>query len=201
MTNDGWSKEWPKNTIWPCGSPSGSKTDPMPKEMLNIKGQYGKFNTEPKEWPTHLTFKDVGKEAFEQQWPDPTPNPTTDPEGFVESLGDKLGWPVHTGIDLGAGDSQTVLTTFEDGVIKHRVVTAEELYKKEYNNKVPPHDPYTNPNAHIYHECACGAILDPGTKSFAALNNAASNAGWKIRWKQSGEGYQAFCVKCGKDVE
>lgn len=72
---------------------------------------------------------------------------------------------------------------------------------KEYNNKVPTHDPYTNPNAHIYYECSCGAILDPGTKSFASLNNAASENGWKVRWNKNGQGYQPFCVKCGEEVE
>ena len=73
--------------------------------------------------------------------------------------------------------------------------------EKEYNNKMPTHDPYTNPNAQVYYECKCGVILDPGTKSFAALNNAASDKGWKVRWKQNGEGYEPFCVECGKDVE
>lgn len=70
---------------------------------------------------------------------------------------------------------------------------------KEYNNKVPTHDPYSNPNADIYYECACGAILDPGTKSFATLNNAAMNKGWKVRWGETA--YQPYCVECGKGVE
>jgi len=56
-------------------------------------------------------------------------------------------------------------------------------------------------DAHVYYECKCGAILDPGTKSFAGLNNAASDKGWKVRWKANGEGYEPFCVECGKDVE
>lgn len=71
--------------------------------------------------------------------------------------------------------------------------------KREYKNKVPTHDPYSNPDSHIYYECACGAILDPGTKSFAQLNNAASNAGWKIRFGH--EYYVPYCVKCGEGVE
>lgn len=70
---------------------------------------------------------------------------------------------------------------------------------REHNNKVPTHDPYTNPDAHIYYECACGAILDPGTKSFASLNRYASAVGWKIRFGQ--EGYTPYCVKCGEGVE
>ena len=67
------------------------------------------------------------------------------------------------------------------------------------NNKVPTHDPYTNPNAYIYFECSCGAILDPSTKSFAALTTAASKANWKIRFGH--QWYMAYCVECGKDVE
>lgn len=66
-------------------------------------------------------------------------------------------------------------------------------------NKVPTHDPYTNPNAELYYSCECGQILDPGTKSFAALNNAASEAGWKIRFGE--QHYIPYCVECGKDVE
>ena len=69
---------------------------------------------------------------------------------------------------------------------------------KFLNNK-PTHDPYTNPNSHIYYECSCGAILDPGTKSFAQLNNHASEAGWKIRW--GADSYVPYCVKCGEEVE
>ncbi len=69
----------------------------------------------------------------------------------------------------------------------------------KYLNKHPTHDPYTNPNSHIYYECGCGAILDPKTKSFAALNNHASEAGWKVRW--GADSYVPYCVKCGEDVE
>src|SRR5258708_28684077 len=64
------------------------------------------------------------------------------------------------------------------------------------SNKVPTHDPYTNPNAYIYYSCDCGNILDPGTKSFAQLNNAAMFSGWKIRWGH--EYYEPFCPKCVK---
>lgn len=66
-------------------------------------------------------------------------------------------------------------------------------------NLKPTHDPYTNSNAHIYYECNCGAILDPQTKSFAALNNHASDNGWKIRFTD--KGYVPYCVKCGEGVE
>ena len=71
--------------------------------------------------------------------------------------------------------------------------------EKIYNNIPPTHDPYANPNAHIYYECACGAILDPKTKSFATLNNHASEKGWKIRFGE--RGYTPYCVKCGEGVE
>lgn len=68
-----------------------------------------------------------------------------------------------------------------------------------YNNNMPTHDPYRNPNALIYYECGCGAILDPLTKSFASLNNHASEKGWKIRFGETG--YTPYCVECGKGVE
>lgn len=67
------------------------------------------------------------------------------------------------------------------------------------NNKIPTHDPYTNPSAYLYYECKCGQRLDPHTKRFAELNNAAMNNGWKIRW--GSEYYIPYCPECGKDVE
>ncbi len=105
------------------------------------------------------------------------------------------GWPEEVlEFDKAMGDTQLHGIGFtQDG--KH--VSLEKVY----NNRMPTHDPYTNPNAQVYYECKCGAILDPGTKSFASLNNAASDKGWKVRWKQNGEGYEPFCVECGKDVE
>lgn len=75
----------------------------------------------------------------------------------------------------------------------------EAVAIRNFKNLKPTHDPYTNPDANIYYECACGAILDPGTKSFAKLNNYASENGWKIRFKA--EGYVPYCVKCGERVE
>lgn len=67
------------------------------------------------------------------------------------------------------------------------------------SNKVPTHDPYTNPGAYLYYECKCGAVLDPKVKRFAALNDAASEAGWKVRW--GAQYYIPYCVECGKGVE
>lgn len=75
----------------------------------------------------------------------------------------------------------------------------EAVVIRNFKNNKPTHDPYTNPNANIYYECGCGAILDPCTKSFAQLNNCASENGWKIRFKA--EGYVPYCVECGKGVE
>ena len=64
----------------------------------------------------------------------------------------------------------------------------------ERQNKIPTHDPYTNPNAHLYYQCDCGEVLDPKTKSFASLNNHASNANWKVRW--GAHHYVPYCPKC-----
>lgn len=61
-------------------------------------------------------------------------------------------------------------------------------------NKIPTHDPYTNPNAFLYYECECGQRLDPRVKSFASLNNHASDAGWKVRWGP--HHYVPYCPKC-----
>ena len=100
------------------------------------------------------------------------------------------GWPEKSeGAKIAEAEMANAVKTY----------TMREI--KIYNNKMPTHNPYTNPNAQLYYECKCGAILDPGTKSFAALNNAASDQGWKVRWKPNGEGYEPFCVECGKDVE
>lgn len=77
-----------------------------------------------------------------------------------------------------------------------------ELKKQEQNfrvNLVPTHDPYTNPNAFLYYECECGERLDPRTKSFAGLNNHASNEGWKVRWGPNS--YVPYCPKCVEEKE
>jgi hypothetical protein len=73
------------------------------------------------------------------------------------------------------------------------------IIKAPRKNNVPTHDPYANPNAYLYYECKCGMILDPATKSFAGLNNAASEAGWKVRFGE--HSYVPYCVECGKDVQ
>lgn len=65
---------------------------------------------------------------------------------------------------------------------------------REYSNKIPTHDPYTNPGAFLYYECECGQVLDPKVKSFASLNNHASEKGWKIRW--GSQHYVPYCPKC-----
>jgi len=66
-------------------------------------------------------------------------------------------------------------------------------------NKIPTHDPYTNPGAFLYYQCDCGQVLDPRVKSFASLNNHASNAGWKVRWGP--HHYVPYCPKCVVEKE
>lgn len=61
-------------------------------------------------------------------------------------------------------------------------------------NNFPTHDPYANPNTFLYYECECGERLDPRTKSFASLNNHASDANWKVRWGPNS--YVPYCPKC-----
>jgi len=82
------------------------------------------------------------------------------------------------------------------GVSKAEIKDIWYSNNKLRSNKVPTHDPYTNPNSHIYYSCDCGNILDPGTKRFAELNNAAMDNGWKVRWGH--EYYEPFCPQCVK---
>jgi len=116
------------------------------------------------------------------------------PSEAIKSFEDS---PVYIGIDPAKpGSEQTVYGVWTAEGWKQ---LSEEEFKNKFKNTAPTHDPYTNPGAHIYYECGCGAILDPGTKSFAQLNNCASNAGWKVRW--GADSYVPYCVKCGEDVE
>jgi len=139
-----------------------------------------------KEWPSN-----TGKELAEAQerglaieWPKSAT--------AINAIWQSAQAPVLTGVDLGTGE-RLILTEIKDGEITHTDIT------KEYKNNVPTHDPYANPDAQIYYQCECGAVLDPGTKSFAALNNAAMASGWKVRWGP--HNYIPYCVKCGEDVE
>jgi hypothetical protein len=185
MTNDGWSKAWPVIV-----------TEAEVRKHPELEAYWPKIEavppTEPmdKHWPTvALIFKDMSKEEFEKRWP----KPPTGKELAEAQAADK--WAellMRPAIDA-------VNRLIDDAVLTNPLPPANVKKLKVYSNKVPTHDPYTNPNAHIYHQCSCGAILDPGTKSFAQLNNAASAAGWKIRWGH--EHYKAYCVECGKDVE
>ena len=114
-----------------------------------------------------------------------------------------MGWGTSwdkpiVGFDVGSGD-KTVAVVVEGGkVISFKEGSeAEELIKLAYPeaiNKIPTHDPYTNPGAFLYYECQCGAVLDPKVKSFASLNNHANNAGWKVRWGE--KHYVPYCPKC-----
>lgn len=106
-----------------------------------------------------------------------------------------MAWGKEWIADLASGAAFTNVSLDISDTLKIEHVEAAKVYL----NKVPTHDPYTNPNSHIYYECACGDILDPGTKSFAALNGVASDKGWKIRFGP--QHYIPYCVKCGENVE
>lgn len=103
---------------------------------------------------------------------------------------------IYSGTDLASEPSITIYGVYtKDGFVN----LTEKEFQNKFKNTQPTHDPYTNPNSHIYYECGCGAILDPGTNSFASLNNHASEAGWKVRW--GADSYVPYCVKCGEGVE
>lgn len=149
------------------------------------KGQLGKLNTEPREY---------SKEMIEKWGTEAEPHSIN----WVLEQNDKNSvWdgPIERPTNIGIREIK------ECDAAQDVIVTSDMVadVPKFLNNKHPTHDPYTNPNAHIYYQCGCGAILDPGTKSFAALNNCASNAGWKVRW--GADTYVPYCVKCGEDVE
>lgn len=87
-------------------------------------------------------------------------------------------------------------TSWETAIDNDIGITPELLGVKDdrITNKIPTHDPYTNPGAFLYYECECGQVLDPKVKSFASLNNHASNANWKVRWGP--HHYVPYCSKC-----
>lgn len=152
-----------------------------------------------KEWPK----LDAAKEDWAKLKLDLEPSVTA-----VNTIWQNAQAIAHEKLKL-TGDVIITKTTIENGEVKVEVIPQGLVYfeeaapisEKAYTNLAPTHDPYSNPGAFVYYECNCGAILDPKTKSFAGLNNAAMNAGWKIRWKRSGEGYQPFCPKCGEGMK
>lgn len=83
---------------------------------------------------------------------------------------------------------QTIIWPSEDKILPSGLNTAVR------NNKIPTHDPYTNPGAFLCYQCDCGEVLEPKVKSFASLNNHASNANWKIRWGVAH--YVPYCPRC-----
>ena len=113
-----------------------------------------------------------------------------------KALEEGLNSPINIVWDLATGSDEEVYGAWTAEGWKE---LSKEEFENKFRNSAPTHDPYTNPNAHIYYECGCGAILDPGTKSFAQLNNCASDAGWKVRW--GADSYVPCCVKCGEDIE
>jgi hypothetical protein len=112
---------------------------------------------------------------------------------------------VTVGVDLASEPDKTIYSVIDDGKysniseeeFKKLVISQATINEKVLNNKIPTHDPYTNPNAFLYYECECGKKLDPQTKRFAELNNRASDAGWKIRW--GAHSYIPYCVECAKE--
>lgn len=142
-----------------------------------------------KEWNISKPLANKIDKEFEQKWPKPTDS---------------------VAIDWGKNSSTTAAVLIKDDKIID-VKYGEEAEKlladkefpatgtKSYDNQIPTHDPYTNPGAYLYYECKCGQRLDPHTKRFAELNNAAMKAGWKIRW--GANSYVPYCVECGRDVE
>lgn len=160
------------------------ESEPLPAEWPIGKPANAALTLEEIEWPTEAINKLLELE----------PIPPT-----VEEMAQGLAIR-HVGWDLGTGGKTATYVyqeTPEFPAVEFNRMTTIDL--KEHTNKVPTHDPYTNPNAQIYYECGCGAILDPGTKRFAELNNCASKAGWKIRFGETG--YTPYCVKCGEGVE
>jgi hypothetical protein len=123
----------------------------------------------------------MSNDGWGKEWPNLDGKPDTWPNAWPETIGKLATDPINPWTkDLKVLDKTTT-----------------EI--RELNNLKPTHDPYTNPGAFVYYECNCGAVLDPKTKSFASLNNAASMAGWKIRFGEVG--YIPYCPKCGEGVE
>ena len=192
MSNE-WSKEWPKPIVEQTG---------ITKELLGVKPW-------PEAW---LSDKDIANiKTFHD---DALKSVTIENGVFTDAALYGQGFSkdgkhaplsdVIIGIDTATKPDRitAIIGHIKDGVLmidQHLEGDEARAVIEAYNNKVPTHDPYTNPDMHIYHECACGAILDPNTKSFATLNTAASNVGWKIRWGV--HTYKAYCFECEKDVE
>lgn len=139
----------------------------------------------PDDWANSKAWEEAVNKDFDKVFRQTHTEAAPISEEAWNKLKDKTPW---IGIDYGSEPSKTVTGIFVDGKLE-----------KVYNNLSPTHDPYTNPNAIIYYQCNCGAILDCNTKSFAALNNHASKMDWKIRWGVTS--YQPYCVNCGKEVE
>lgn len=173
MTNpkDGWSSEW----AW-----SVNPSEPKPVS----------------EWKNSPQWVDGVNKAFDKEFGIDPVKPNNAPIHPSLTRGNYL-----TEADWKAGVAEYNLGIDKATHNTSPIMNVDSSPIKVYNNRMPTHDPYTNPNAHIYYQCECGAILDPCTKSFAELNNAASREGWKVRWNVNGAGYKPHCVKCGEGVE
>lgn len=202
MTNDGWGNKWP--------------SDPLPMLNADDKSDKKVYNYKPV-----LTDKDndqiwLKAEASKLSgvWPEEASRQRSNWDKDVASL----NWPKApelTGWDLGTGE-RTILTTFENDDIKHRVINQTELkqqgfdspdvtqaitkliednfdtskFKSQGSNLV-------DDQANLYFQCeSCDKILDPHTKSFAKLQEHRVKAGWFVKWSIDGMGYKVYCAKC-----
>lgn len=167
-------------------------------------------------WPSKDT-QHTGKAIAERQAKDKSTLtcPTTEKaiEDWIAEAGhDHTPWPSEapelTGLDLGTGE-RTILTTFENDSIKHRVIDQSELkvitWPKEATQGSSLKSQGSNlvdDQQYLYFQCeGCKDILDPHTKSFAKLQEHRVNAGWKCIWNIDGMGYKIYCTKCGEKVE
>lgn len=196
MTKDGWGSEWPEKAYRPRSEwdkDVASLDWPKPKD----------------DWLTYTS--DVASE-----------NSGLSGINWVADAGhDKTPWPKSpelTGMDMATGD-RTVLTTFENDGIKHKVISQTELkqgfnypavskaigdlveanydtskFKQQGSNLV-------DDQAYLYFQCeGCNDILDPHTKSFKMLQDKRAEAGWHVKWNLTGMGYKVYCAKCGEKV-
>lgn len=154
---------------------------------------------EVKDWSTGKAIAERQASAGVIDWPE---------EKLADAAIAIIGtvWPIpkeptSIGWDLSKGPDQTAYGIIEDSKVRPASATEiNAIYQaSRVKNKVPTHDPYTNPGAYLYYECKCGQILDPKVKSFAALNNVASVVGWKIRFGH--EYYIPYCIECGKGID
>lgn len=127
-------------------------------------------------------------------WDSKWPNKVEWPTGPAADKVFNENWYISilTGLDLAIGE-RTILTTFENGELKHKVISQTEL-KSQGSNLVDDQE-------YLYYQCEiCNDIFDPHTKSFKTLDEKRFAAGWKVKWNIDGMGYKVYCAKCGEKV-